>query len=577
MAKTLDLTPPASIKWWRDARFGMFIHWGIYSVPAGTWKGKRIPSIGEWIMYNAKMSIPEYAALAGVFNPVKFDADEWVSIAKRAGMKYLVITSKHHDGFAMFHSPSNPYNIVDATPYGKDLMKALAKACRKHGLKLCFYYSQAQDWHAPGGAGHWDEVDGGWWKPLVKPEPFAKYLKDKVKPQVKELLTQYGPVGLIWFDTPVAITREQSLDLRRFVHKLQPNCLVSGRVGHDVGDYGSLGDNQIPSGPVKGDWETPATLNDTWGYKSYDHNWKSVQTLLDLLVDLASKGVNYLLNVGPTSAGIIPKPSVSRLLKIGEWMDINGEAIHGSSASPFPYEFDWGRMTAKGKRLYLLLPKWRSTLKINGLRNKVKKATLLADPRRRVKVCQTHDAATDFHTLTLNLGGKRAGKYISVVALDLDGPAKVETLPLQQPSGTVVLPVYMAGLHSAGGAPALAINRAGLLDNLKGPQSSVTWDFKLAQPGEYEAKVVIGCPHHGGKAGDGQRVVLTLGDHKLRGVLKADEKVEGARTQYFPEFAASLGRIRLDQSGTLHAELKAEEAPNGLALASVHLAPAKRG
>jgi alpha-L-fucosidase len=195
MSQPDDLTPPAAIKWWRDARFGMFIHWGLYSVPAGTWKGKRIPSIGEWIMFNAKVPIAEYEKLASVFDPVKFNADEWVSVAKRAGMKYLVITAKHHDGFAMFHSPCNPYNIVDATPYGSDIMKDLAKACRKHGLKLCFYYSQAQDWHAPGGAGHWDQVDGSWSKPCVKPAAFARYLEEKVKPQVTELLTQYGPVS----------------------------------------------------------------------------------------------------------------------------------------------------------------------------------------------------------------------------------------------------------------------------------------------------------------------------------------------------------------------------------------------
>ena len=257
----------------------------------------------------------------------------------------------------------------------------------------------------------------------MKPEDFAAYLEEKVKPQVRELLTQYGPVGLIWFDTPVAITREQSLGLRRFVHQLQPDCLVSGRVGHDVGDYGSLGDNEIPSGPVTGDWETPATLNDTWGYKKDDHNWKSVQTLLDLLVELASKGANYLLNVGPTSAGVIPKASVMRLLKVGEWMDVNGEAIYGASASPFPREFDWGRMTSKGKRIYLFLPRWRSTLTIDGLRNKVRKATLLAAPRRGVEVSQTRNAAADVYTLTLKLGARRAGPYISVVALDLDGPA----------------------------------------------------------------------------------------------------------------------------------------------------------
>ncbi|NCP34646.1 MAG: alpha-L-fucosidase, partial [Armatimonadetes bacterium] len=202
------------LAWWREARFGMFIHWGVYAVPAGEWQGERIPSLGEWIMRNAKIPIAEYEKLAEQFAPVKFDAEEWVAIAKEAGMKYLVITSKHHDGFAMFKS-AHPYNIVDATPYRQDVMAALAAACAKAGIRLCFYYSQAQDWHAPGGAGHWEEDPGvGWWSQQVEPERFAQYLEEKAKPQVRELLTQYGPIGLIWFDTPVVITREQSTELR---------------------------------------------------------------------------------------------------------------------------------------------------------------------------------------------------------------------------------------------------------------------------------------------------------------------------------------------------------------------------
>ncbi|MCK5803030.1 MAG: alpha-L-fucosidase, partial [Lentisphaeria bacterium] len=279
------------LDWWREARFGMFIHWGLYAVPAGTWNGERIPSLGEWIMRNARIPIPEYEALADQFNPLKFDAEQWVLLAKQAGMKYIVITSKHHDGFCLFRSASNPYNIVDRTPYGRDPMKALAEACARHGLKLCFYYSQSQDWHAPGGAGHWEEADGANWKNWNaypgRPEAFQAYLDEVVKPNLKELLTQYGAIGLIWFDTPVCISTEQSEDLRDYVHELQPECIVSGRVGNDLGDYGSMGDNQIPCGRVQGDWETPATLNDTWGYKDYDDNWKTVDELLFLLVELA--------------------------------------------------------------------------------------------------------------------------------------------------------------------------------------------------------------------------------------------------------------------------------------------------
>jgi len=577
MSDVADLTPPASIQWWREARFGMFIHWGLYAQPAGTWQGKQIPSIGEWIMYNARIPIPEYEQLAKTFNPVKFDAEEWVLIAKRAGMRYLVITSKHHDGFAMFHSPSNPYNILDATPFRRDVMKELSAACQRHGIRLCFYYSQAQDWHAPGGAGHWDEVDGGWWKPKVSPEAFARYLEGKVKPQVRELLTQYGPIGLIWFDTPVAITREQSLELRRLVHELQPECLVSGRVGHDVGDYGSLGDNQIPYGPVTGDWETPATLNDTWGYKSYDHNWKSVGDLLGLLTELASKGVNYLLNVGPTGEGEIPAPSVERLAEIGRWMAANGEAIHGTSASPFPYEFGWGRVTCKGDRLYLMISSWSASFALNGLRNRVVQARLLAAPGTDVPVCQSRDRAMDFHSLRLTLPEAPPDPHFSVVVLELDGPPQVEPLPLQQPDGSVLLPIHMATVTGPGGKRAPKLTRGGLIEGWKNTAESVSWSFKVARPGEYEVRLVLGSPHWEHKVGSGHRVTVSVAGQAVQGTVTSDEAIKGHRTTHFWLAATRLGRVRLASAGERSLEVRADgiaaDVSEGLSLLSVELRP----
>ncbi len=416
------------LAWWREARFGMFIHWGLYALPAGTWKGKRIPGIGEWIMHRAQIPVAEYEQLARKFNPVKFNADAWVKVAKDAGMKYIVITSKHHDGFAMFHSRVSKYNIVDATPYRRDPMKALARACKKAGIRLCFYHSQDFDWHHPGGAGNeWD------YQPIADNRAgfrrrFAGYLRDKVRPQLREILTNYGPIGLIWFDCPAHVTRAQSMDLKNFVHKLQPKCLVNGRVGNNVGDYGSMGDNQIPAGRVEGDWETPATLNDTWGFKSYDHKWKSVGRLLYLLVDLASKGANYLLNVGPTAEGIIPKASVDRLKEIGKWMKVNGEAIYGTSPNPYPYELPWGRITQKSGKLYLLLFKWRRKLVLPGLRNKVKAAYLLRGGKK-VQFSQTHDKAADHHAVELKLPARKPDKYISVVVLEIAGKTNVDESP----------------------------------------------------------------------------------------------------------------------------------------------------
>jgi alpha-L-fucosidase len=361
------------MEWWRAARFGMFIHWGLYAIPAGQWQGQPIAGIGEWIMYRARIPVAEYEQLAQQFNPVKFDAEEWVRLAKRAGQNYLTITTKHHDGFCMFDSKLTDYDIVDATPFARDPMKDLAAACQRHDIKLCFYYSQTQDWHHPDGAANdWDYEEAK--------KDFAGYVENYVKPQVRELLTNYGPIGMIWFDTPQRMTREQSQGLVDLVHELQPGCVVNGRIGNGLGDYGQSRDNVIPTERIEYDWEVPATINDTWGFKSDDQNWKSVDDLLHKLVDVASKDGNYLLNVGPTAEGVIPRPSVERLEAMGRWLATNGESIYGTRAGPVQ-DLQWARSTRKGDTTYLHVFDWPSSgvLRLPPSLGTVGEARLLAD------------------------------------------------------------------------------------------------------------------------------------------------------------------------------------------------------
>ncbi len=556
---------------WNDDRFGMFIHWGIYSVAAGKWDGEDVDGIGEWIQFRAQIPIADYEKLAPQFNPVKFDAREWVALAKDAGMKYLVITSKHHDGFAMYDSAVSNYDIVDATPFGRDPMKELAEACREADISLCFYYSQDQDWHRPDASGNsWD------FSQPMNERDFDRYINEKVKPQLKEILTNYGPIGLIWFDTPVLITPEQSEDLVNYVHELQPGCLASGRVGNSVGDYGCLGDNQIPNGVVDGVWETPATMNDTWAFKTDDHNWKSVKTLLHLLADLAGKGVNYLLNVGPTAEGEIPPESIERLQGVGKWMSINGDAIYGTSASPFPYSFDWGSITTKGQTLYLLFKTWPgSSFTLHGLRNRIRGAHLLTDPSRALDVSQSHNDDAGHDVLQLTLPSDPPDEDVSVVVLELDGDPAVDSFPLQSPKGTVTLIPSMAELHGPA-TDGIEIAMTGMTRNWYETDRSMSWKFKVSRPGTFEVKVVTGPMGHGQSGWKGgHRISATVAGTSLATDITPDEAIDTTNTQYFPEFATRLGSVTIDTPGVHELTLEALEinsdVRNGLTVDSVSL------
>jgi len=535
------------MQWWREARFGMFIHWGLYSIPAGVWKGEEIPGIGEWIMSHAQIPVTEYRQLAKQFNPVKFDAQAFVKTAKDAGMKYIAITSKHHDGFAMFKSNASPYNIVDATPYGKDVIKALSAECKKQGIKMCFYYSQSRDWNEPNGLdNNWDFKQAG---------DFQKYLDEKVKPQLTELLTNYGPVGLIWFDTPMTISKEQAQSLKDLVRKLQPACIISGRLGGGVEtDYQSTGDNVIPSIVNNGDWEVPATLNNTWGFKKNDHEWKSPVALTRLLFDIASKGGNYLLNVGPTSEGVIPEESVNILKKVGDWMKVNSECIYGTTASPYQVEFPWGSITQKPGKLYLGFFDWpKQEFFLEGLKNKVTKAYLLSDQQRKSLPMQDeYNTKTDHHRLKIQLPKDAPDQAISVVVLEIEGKPQVEETICQQASGNILLPGVLAKTEKGGQTFDLKFTARGGGADWKTPDVNLSWSFKVEKPGKYKLDLVTTeTGKHGSPVWIGGQVVKINCNGTDKQVVITDNSREyNPRSQYWKKIHTEGGEVEFSASGT---------------------------
>ncbi len=404
------------MQWWKDAKFGMFIHWGIYSVPSGKWGDNT--NYGEWIMHSAKIPRAEYGALAKKFNPTQFNADEWVKLAKDAGQKYIVITSKHHDGFAMFGSKADPYNIVDATPFKRDILKELAEACRKNDMKLGFYYSQAQDWYHPGGAVsgnvEWDETHKG---------DMGKYIEEIAIPQVKEILANYGDVAVLWWDTPTNMTKEMTIKLAELT-KPYPNLITNNRLGADMGGDLETPEQFVPATGFPGrNWEVCMTMNGHWGYNAYDDRWKSTEDLLRKLIDIVSKGGNFLLNVGPNQYGIIPEVCQQNLREMGSWLSVNGEAIYGTQASPFPF-LSWGRATRKGQKLYLHIFDWpKDGNLVVPFSNKITKAYLLADTKTSLKITGGKDNAT------IQLPAYAPDKIASVLAVEFEGEPVVLPVP----------------------------------------------------------------------------------------------------------------------------------------------------
>lgn len=545
------------MEWWRDARFGMFIHWGLYAEPAGEWKGERIPGISEWIMARAEIPVAEYEKLAGNFNPVNYDAEAWVKLAKEAGMKYIVITSKHHDGFAMFDSEASDYNIVDATPFGRDPLKELAEACKKHDIKLGFYYSQAQDWHEPGGTYHNIEQGEPHWDPDLKREPLMNYINGKAVPQVKEILENYGGLDILWWDTPRGMTEEAANALKAVADEY-PDMLQNNRLYRPwPGDF-STPEQHIPPTGLDYDWEVCMTMNTSWGYKWYDNNWKSPETLIRMLVDIASKGGNFLLNVGPTALGEIPDSSIIRLQRIGEWMAKNGESIYETSASPF-FKLPWGRCTKKetanGNNLYLHVFNWPrdQVLKVPGLNATIKDVYLLTNPKQKF--------AWKFEKgdLLIHAPSVIFDPINTVVVVKTGKKLEIESNKPKLTEGKILLPANFTDIHNRGYGSHASLKGTGkeaIVTNWVDSRTRLEWMFNTTEPGSFSVFVDV-------RAENNLQLEIEISDEKLTAEIESTgEDFESVQ----------LGQIQISESGDKIITLRpVQEGWNNLELRNVVL------
>ena len=467
-----------------DSNYSMFIHWGIYSNIANKWNDTTYYGISEWIMNPRRANIPvdEYMAEAKSFNPVNFDAKAIAKLARDAGMKYIIVTSKHHDGFAMYDSKSNDFNIVKATPFARDPMKELSLACKEEGLGFGFYYSHNQDWTFPGGNGGPSVTEKG------KEVGFDYYFKKKCLPQVKEITTEYGDIALVWFDTPGNMEKKYVEELVEVVRKNQPNALVSGRAGHNLGDYRSLGDMNIPTINVEGLWETVDVTNDSWGYAWYDQNWKSPKLILKNVISTVARGGTYMLNVGPKPDGSIPNEAQTSLRASGDWTKNYPQVIYKAKASPWRQALPWGDVTVSDNKLNLCIYDWPldGEISLPGLKNEILSANLWVNGERQKISTSRKNGWVTFH-----LPARRPEKLISVIEVEVDGATEVNSTIGIDPVYTTILPVDLAKAIKCKIASKQWMEKFGEWKHIEQAQnwmleSKVSWEMEMMEPGYYQ-------------------------------------------------------------------------------------------
>lgn len=559
-------------KWFTDSRFGMFIHWGVYSGAEGFWKGEKLRNdnnYAEWIYYRNRIEKEEYLTLLDRLDWDEINPEEWVILAKKSGMKYVTLTAKHHDGFGLWDSKVSNYDLGDYTNPKRDIVKELADACKKHGLKLGLYYSHWVDWEHPYGWDHNKELTG------ITPEEYDIYWQEKVIPQMRELLTNYGEISMIWFDmwihhSQTVVTKEQLLQLKGLIRELQPNCLVNSRLGLSVEedpdvDFKELGDNSFGNRKEEFPWQSPATVAHSWGFHATDNEWKSTSTLLKSLINNVSLNGNLLLNIGPRANGDVPHEITQRMLEMGNWFEINGESVYGAQAFSLPKDqHDWGKITCKktekGTKVYLHVFNWplNKELYMTGIATKPEKVYLLAD-KQKSPVKFTHSEVFT----TIRLPEMQPDPYVSVVVIEFNSEPVVDDglVAKTVDGGFSLLPQNQILKNDS---PAInKKERGGTVPEhvVVNEKKMFSWKIYVDEPGDKSVDVSYSFQQNT----TGSRIFVKASDSKLTYFVSNTGKTVGEPNQNWiiDNFKSNrLGKINFPEKGFYTIELEIEPGKN---------------